>query len=117
MILFSLLRNVFLTEDSDVKLGDLGYSKSAKSMSETMSKIVGTTNYMSPEIVHEKQDYTNKIDIWSFGCLFYELITLKKLFNGSNEYQIKTNILNTSPNERIPQTSDTFRDVLIKLVC
>lgn len=39
-------------------------------------------NYMSPEILNSHL-YNNKTDIWSFGCVLYELLTLEKAFSGS----------------------------------
>jgi len=37
---------------------------------------LGTPNYMSPEVCQNKP-YTTKSDMWSLGCLLYELCTLK----------------------------------------
>ena len=40
---------------------------------------IGTPYYLSPE-VWENKPYNNKSDIWAIGCLFYELTTLKHVF-------------------------------------
>jgi serine/threonine protein kinase len=37
--------------------------------------VVGTEDYMAPEM--KKQKYSNAADIWSFGCVLYELMSLK----------------------------------------
>uniref|UniRef100_A0A8C9QVX3 non-specific serine/threonine protein kinase n=1 Tax=Scleropages formosus TaxID=113540 RepID=A0A8C9QVX3_SCLFO len=48
---------------------------------------VGTPYYLSPEIC-EGRPYNNKTDIWSLGCVLYELCTLKHPFEGSNLRQL-----------------------------
>ena len=44
----------------------------------------GTLEYMSPEMKND-QGHTYSTDIWSAGCILYELITLKRYFNNSND--------------------------------
>jgi serine/threonine protein kinase len=45
-------------------------------------KQVGTPYYMSPEIISGKK-YSTKSDIWSVGCVLYEMLSLKKVFEGT----------------------------------
>ncbi|XP_057223396.1 serine/threonine-protein kinase Nek3 isoform X2 [Malurus melanocephalus] len=69
-------KNVFLTQNGKVKLGDFG---SARLLAHPMSyacTYVGTPYYVPPEI-WESMPYNNKSDIWSLGCILYELCTLK----------------------------------------
>lgn len=44
---------------------------------------VGTPFYLSPEICEDKP-YDHKSDVWSLGCVLYELATLKRAFNGQS---------------------------------
>ena len=44
---------------------------------------VGTPYYLSPEICEDKP-YDHKSDVWSLGCVLYELATLKRAFNGQS---------------------------------
>lgn len=44
---------------------------------------LGTPFYLSPEICEGKK-YAKKSDVWSLGCILYELTTLKRAFNGRN---------------------------------
>ncbi|KAF5354292.1 hypothetical protein D9756_007362 [Leucocoprinus leucothites] len=71
--------NVFLDENNHVKLGDFGLSK-ALPQSSFANTYVGTPYYMSPEVMQEKA-YDSKSDIWSLGCLIYELCALKPPFH------------------------------------
>lgn len=53
---------------------------------------MGTPFYLSPEVVlGQKYDY--KSDIWMLGCVLYELITLRKPFEG-NFFEIVRSIVN-----------------------
>jgi serine/threonine protein kinase len=83
-----------LLNDEHLKIGDLGVSKSIETIANNLSKFPGTLSYMSPEIVNNEPNYTTKIHIWSSACLIFELSTLAKLFDDTNEHRIKAKILN-----------------------
>lgn len=77
---------VFLGEDNSVKLGDFGLSKVMQSH-DFASTYVGTPFYMSPEICAAEK-YTLKSDIWSLGCIIYELCTREPPFNAKTHFQL-----------------------------
>ena len=74
--------NIFLSRDGTVKMGDLNVSKVAKYGGLLFTQ-TGTPYYASPE-VWKDQPYDNKSDIWSFGCVIYEVITLQPPFKAEN---------------------------------
>ncbi|KAK3310880.1 kinase-like domain-containing protein [Chaetomium strumarium] len=78
--------NVFLGEDNSVKLGDFGLSKVMQSH-DFASTYVGTPFYMSPEICAAEK-YTLKSDIWSLGCIIYELCAREPPFNAKTHFQL-----------------------------
>jgi NIMA (never in mitosis gene a)-related kinase len=43
--------------------------------------VIGTPYYLSPEICEDKP-YDKKSDVWSLGCVLYEMVTLKHAFDG-----------------------------------
>ncbi|CUS12980.1 unnamed protein product, partial [Tuber aestivum] len=80
--------NIFVVSMSPVwvKLGDFGISKRIQAQSTTTFHTqVMTQAYSAPEVLgldsnSETSDYTNSVDIWSLGCVIYELLVGTKLF-------------------------------------
>ena len=69
--------NIFLTKEGLIKIGDMNVSKIAKKG--LLYTQTGTPYYASPE-VWKDQPYDSKSDIWSVGCVIYEMATLKPPF-------------------------------------
>jgi serine/threonine protein kinase len=68
--------NIFLSFAGDVKLGDLGM---ARELVDSNPTIVGTPAYMSPEQVLGRE-ITKSSDLFSFGAVFYEMLTGEAAF-------------------------------------
>ena len=83
-------QNILIGSDGLIKICDFGISKFVSNEdSSTMTIGIGTQKFMAPEIINEEKQYTEKVDVYSFGVLiFYILcgkmpeITIGKIANG-----------------------------------
>ncbi len=120
--------NVKVTSDGKVKLLDFGLAKAIAeersptdlSHSPTLTRegtehgvILGTASYMSPEQARG-QVLDRKTDIWSFGCVLYEVLTGRKAFPGETVSDIIASILARDPDwDALPErTPVKIRDLL-----
>lgn len=75
-----------------------------------MTGYVSTRYYRAPEIMLTWRRYNEKVDIWSAGCIFAEMILGKPLFPGKNhinQFMVITQILGSPPENVIANiTSD-----------
>ncbi|KAG0291257.1 G2-specific serine/threonine protein kinase [Linnemannia gamsii] len=84
--------NVFLDGKHNVKLGDFGLSRSLTNPQKAFAQTyVGTPFYMSPELIGEFT-YDAKSDIWSLGCVIYELCALQPPFLADTQAQLSARI-------------------------
>ena len=85
--------NIFITHNNDLilKIGDFNVSKKIDYLNLKNTQ-TGTPYYASPEI-WENRPYDFKSDIWSLGCLFYEIASFSTPFKGNNMKELYENIL------------------------
>jgi serine/threonine protein kinase len=72
-------KNVFMSGEGDVKLGDFGISKQLSTQTNLASTVIGTPNYLSPEI-WQGRPYDAKSDVWALGCILCQMAALKQPF-------------------------------------
>ncbi len=74
-------------------IGDLGHVKDLEGnlSSSRSSQTFGTANYLAPE-AYDRLKRSNKIDIWSFGCIVYEIFNLEKLFDFRDHDNLRSKI-------------------------
>ncbi|XP_067948153.1 leucine-rich repeat serine/threonine-protein kinase 1-like [Watersipora subatra] len=75
------VRSKQMSHSVEVRLADFGVSRAVSNY--TAKGNWGTPGYMAPEIIEfqGKEEYTEKVDCYSFGSFLYELITLKRPFH------------------------------------
>ncbi|GAB7360082.1 hypothetical protein MBLNU230_g7601t1 [Neophaeotheca triangularis] len=102
--------NVFLSTGNSVKLGDFGLSKIIASH-DFASTYVGTPFYMSPEICAAER-YSHHSDIWSLGCIIYELCSREPPFNARTHFELIKKIKDGRIARLPPQYSQELNDVI-----
>ena len=107
-------QNLYLTESGGVKIGDLGISIDFSSPT-VPTDCVGTVQYMAPEVVRgENADFS--ADIWSLGCVLYELIWRKPLFTEGSYSRLIVQIAEQS-NITPSKLPEIYTNELRQLVC
>jgi len=105
-----------------VKLGDFGVSKRILAeATTTFHTQVSTPVYSAPEVLgldpnSQTSNYTNSVDIWSLGCVIYELLVGTKLF--VSEFQLYRYFYGTwpFPEESLRVLSSPTNDTGISLL-
>lgn len=93
------LANIFLHDDT-VIVGDFGFAKSNVEITTTK---LGTPMTMSPEMFKSHDSpYTNKADLWSIGCIFYQLLFGIPPYRGTNIEDIIFQMKKFSGSENVP---------------
>lgn len=84
-------KNIFL-KSNFLKIGDFGVSRLLMGSCDLATTFTGTPFYMSPEAL-QHQGYDTKSDIWSLGCILYEMCCLDHVFTGHNFLSIVLKIV------------------------
>ncbi|XP_039310697.1 serine/threonine-protein kinase fused isoform X1 [Solenopsis invicta] len=66
-------QNVLLEANGIAKLCDFGFARSMSTGTHVLTSIKGTPLYMAPELI-EECPYDHNADLWSLGCIVYELV-------------------------------------------
>ncbi|WP_040704232.1 Stk1 family PASTA domain-containing Ser/Thr kinase [Nocardiopsis salina] len=111
--------NVMLTRSADVKVMDFGIARSMSDDQATMtqaSQVIGTAQYLSPEQARgERVD--PRSDIYSTGCVLYELLTGGPPFTGDSPVSIAYQHVREDPvppSEVDPQVPQWLEDVTLR---
>ncbi len=121
--------NVMITEGDKVKILDFGLAKAlsgetqpveasqSPTLTEAMTRpgiILGTAAYMSPEQA-KGRSVDKRADIWAWGCILYECLTGKKVFEGETVTETLAAILRGEPDwEALPETTPAAIRTLLR---
>ena len=100
--------NILINEDNKIKITDFGVSKKLSTIESKTNSQVGTQHYMALEI-EKGEKYNNKVDIYSLGCIIYELFNLEEYYMDkilNKQIKINTDIYN-------PKWKDLI-DIMVK---
>jgi Tol biopolymer transport system component len=119
--------NVKLRPDGAVKVLDFGLAKmreppaAAAGLTQSPTvltasmpgMIVGTAGYMAPEQA-KGRDADHRADIWAFGCVLYEMLAGRTVFDGETISEVLAGVLKSEPDwHRLPlDTPENIRRLL-----
>ena len=92
--------NIMFTDKGLVKLADLGIAKSTGARDETLTmaaSVFGTPAYMSPEQARDARRVDCRTDIYSLGCVAFEMLTGRRPYTSTNPMEILSQVV--SPQE------------------
>ena len=115
--------NIKITPEGKVKVLDFGLAKAVggEAMNQQSTAVtqpgqaIGTPGYMSPEQALGKPA-DKRSDIWSFGCVLYEMLTSTRPFPGQTTSDVLESILKAEPNWEAlpPEIPLVLRDLVHK---
>jgi len=79
--------NIFINSDCHIKLGDFGLARTLghnPHIQNMVTEYVATRWYRAPEMILAAQKYGKPIDMWSVGCILYELLVGTPLLPGKS---------------------------------
>jgi eukaryotic-like serine/threonine-protein kinase len=104
--------NLLLTRDGLLKLSDFGIARDTQATALTQAgKTVGTMAYMAPEQISGKTPVTRRTDLYSLGCVLFEMLTGRTPFEAGNQAELLFKHLEEEP----PSVRDFNVDVPIWL--
>ncbi|MBE3042006.1 protein kinase [Candidatus Bathyarchaeota archaeon] len=106
--------NCLLDSDGHLLLTDFGLSKVSVEDADTCNSMLGTVEYMAPEVVKGVK-YGKAVDWWSFGALGFDLLTGNPPFRGGNNAKIQENIVKQKLTTPYYMSADA-KDLLTRLL-
>lgn len=91
--------NLFFNEDGDLVLGDFGIARDMHAQADITQHgmTVGTFSYMSPEQITADARIDGKADLYSLGCVLFEMLTARPPYRGATFAQVWDQHLNADP--------------------
>lgn len=110
-------KNIIVREDGTPKLIDLGLAKNVSAhKSDETSTAVGTPAYISPEQALGRKKVDSRSDIYSLGCVFFEMLTGEPPFQGESAIETISMHLNHSfPSVQRHDVSSAVKRIVRKM--
>jgi p38 MAP kinase len=98
--------NILINENCDLKICDFGLARVKEAH---MTGYVTSRYYRAPEIMLTWKRYSEKVDVWSAGCIFAEMILARPLFPGKDhidQFCVITQLVGSPPEEMVANVAN-----------
>src|SRR5258708_3984405 len=103
--------NIFINTEGTVKIMDFGVARLTTASMTGTGNIVGTADYMSPDQVkHSRVD--GRSDVFTVGCLLYELLSNRRPFHSDNLMAIFYKITHEQPNSDVIPVGEAYDSLM-----
>jgi len=108
--------NVLLAKDGTPRLTDFGVARmdDRTRMTET-GQVVGTYAYLAPEVVEGQDVIDERVDIWAFGVMLYEMLIGERPFGGDNVAALLYSIM-SRPHPDLAELRPEIPPALVELI-
>jgi len=109
-------QNILIGKGGVIKLCDFGFARTMGQSTFVLTSIKGTPLYMAPELVQEKP-YDHTADLWSLGCILYELFHGQPPFYTTSIFQLVSLIIQEEikwPETMSPELTSFLKGILTK---
>jgi NIMA (never in mitosis gene a)-related kinase len=76
---------------------------------------MGLLTYKSSQFIH-REKYTDKTDLWSFGCILYEMLTLRRAYEGETVRDMMDAVIRNEIEPLDPSEPKEFTFILERLL-
>lgn len=111
--------NILVSKSGELRIADFGLARAINLMDFSYSSEVVTLWYRAPELLLGCTDYKFEIDIWSVGCIIYEMITGRPLLPGNSKQNQLQLCKQLNLNHMSSQLTDHWKipKFLIDIIC
>ena len=106
-------QNILLDDNLIPKIADFGISRFKRNENDLLTNQLGTPQWMAPELFNSN-NYTNKVDVYAFGMILYELVTSDIPFKEFNANQICIVVCKNQMRPTLPENTPQELSALIK---
>ena len=112
--------NILLARSGEAQIADFGIARAAGDATATAAGMLkGTPAYIAPEIWQGGRDFRPAVDLFAVGCILFELVTLRRLFDGDSIVELFASVAHgdaaedTAPvRERFPALAPVLERLL-----
>lgn len=107
--------NLLVNEHWVVKVADFGMSRIVNLAQSAPMTACGTLSTTAPEVLMQTR-YSEKADVYSFGCVMWEILARQMLYVDLNVYELTNRVVHQGYRPPIPERDARFPDPMIELM-